>query len=198
MQKQELINKYTDRLNGVLNLGAIQIFSDLIDDLKKLDGPEKVTIPQLIAEKIEYCKETDGYSLFHAMDYCYNFKECADWLERNEEVFARAWLDGYEIQGRKYVVTDGNHLYFKNYQEDNGVCQEIQHKRRSPKGCGYSWLESSGGRVMEEVIMATLPNKELNRLIKIEIAVENLIENGILDEDLFNEYLREQEIDEVK
>jgi hypothetical protein len=118
MHKQELINKYTDRLNGVLNLGAIQIFSDLINDLKKLDGPEKVTIPQLIAEKIEYCKETDGYSLFHAMDYCYNFKECADWLESNEEVFARAWLDGYEIQGRKYVVTDGNHLYFKNYQED--------------------------------------------------------------------------------
>lgn len=113
-----MIDKYTDRLNGVLNLGAIQIFSDLINDLKKLDGPEKVTIPQLIAEKIEYCKETDGYSLFHAMDYCYNFKECADWLERNEEVFARAWLDGYEIQGRKYVVTDGNHLYFKNYQED--------------------------------------------------------------------------------
>ena len=118
MHKQELINKYTDRLNGVLNLGAIQIFSDLINDLKKLDGPEKVTIPQLIAEKIEYCKETDGYSLFHAMDYCYNFKECADWLESNEEVFAHAWLDGYEIQGRKYVVTDGNHLYFKNYQED--------------------------------------------------------------------------------
>ena len=44
---------------------------------------------------------------------------------------------------------------------------------------------------MKEVIMATLPNEELNRLIKIEIAVENLIENGVLDEDLFNEYLRE-------
>lgn len=44
---------------------------------------------------------------------------------------------------------------------------------------------------MKEVIMATLSNDELNRLIKIEIAVENLIENGVLDEDLFNEYLRE-------
>lgn len=44
---------------------------------------------------------------------------------------------------------------------------------------------------MKEVIMATLPNEELNRLIKIEIAVENLIENGVLDQDLFNEYLRE-------
>lgn len=51
---------------------------------------------------------------------------------------------------------------------------------------------------MEEVIMATLPNEELNRLIKIEIAVENLIENGVLDQDLFNEYLREIQIEEVK
>ena len=49
---------------------------------------------------------------------------------------------------------------------------------------------------MEEVIMATLPNDELNRLIKIEIAVENLIENGVLDEDLFNEYLKEIQIEE--
>lgn len=44
---------------------------------------------------------------------------------------------------------------------------------------------------MEEIIMASLPNKELNRLIKIENAVENLIENGILDEDVFNQYLKE-------
>lgn len=44
---------------------------------------------------------------------------------------------------------------------------------------------------MEEIIMASLPNKELNRLIKIENAVENLIENGILNEDVFNQYLKE-------
>ena len=44
---------------------------------------------------------------------------------------------------------------------------------------------------MEEIIMASLPNKELNCLIKIETAVENLIENGILDEDVFNQYLKE-------
>ena len=51
---------------------------------------------------------------------------------------------------------------------------------------------------MEKIIMATLPNNELNRLIKIEIAVENLIENGILDEDVFNEYLKEAQIEEVE
>ena len=41
----------------------------------------------------------------------------------------------------------------------------------------------------EKITMATY--KELSRLIKIEIAVENLIENGVLDEDVFNEYLKE-------
>ena len=44
---------------------------------------------------------------------------------------------------------------------------------------------------MKEVIMATLPNKELNRLIKIETAVENLTENGVLDEEVFKQYLKE-------
>ena len=32
---------------------------------------------------------------------------------------------------------------------------------------------------MEEVIMASLPNKELNRLIKIETAVENKYLNEV-------------------
>lgn len=44
---------------------------------------------------------------------------------------------------------------------------------------------------MEEVVMATLPNSELNRLIRIEEAVEKLIEYGILDQELFNEFLEE-------
>ena len=44
---------------------------------------------------------------------------------------------------------------------------------------------------MEEIIMASLPNKELNRLIKIETAVENLTENGVLDEEVFKQNLKE-------
>nr|DAX59721.1 MAG TPA: Protein of unknown function (DUF1642) [Caudoviricetes sp.] len=47
-------------------------------------------------------------------------KKLYEWFREddNMELFARAWLDGYEIHGTRYVVTDGNHLYFKNYQED--------------------------------------------------------------------------------
>ncbi len=81
---------------------------------------EKVKVPQYIAEKIEYFKKTGDWDLFQAMDNLFEHTVTCKWFEfkNNQETFARAWLDGYEIQGRKYVVTDGNHLYFKKCQED--------------------------------------------------------------------------------
>lgn len=70
----------------------------------KFDGAferEKLKIPQFIADKIEYCKKIDGYRLFNAMDYCYSFKKCAEWLESNEKNFALAWIFGYEVEKEK-------------------------------------------------------------------------------------------------
>ena len=98
----------------------------------KLEGVverEKVTIPRFVVDWIEYCKFThvDLQHAFIVGDvYFYNYANQKDFAklkefletENNQATFARAWLDGYEIQGTKYVVTDGNHLYFKNYQED--------------------------------------------------------------------------------
>ena len=46
---------------------------------------------------------------------------------------------------------------------------------------------------MEEVIMATLPNKELNRLIQIELTVQTMIDRGLIDEEQFNEIMDEEE-----
>lgn len=46
---------------------------------------------------------------------------------------------------------------------------------------------------MKEVIMATLPNKELNRLIKIELTVQTMIERGLINEEQFNEIMDEEE-----
>lgn len=62
-------------------------------------------IPQYVADKIEYCKNLSGYNLFHAMDYCFQFEDSADWLECNEETFAKAWFYGYEVvQEKLYTV----------------------------------------------------------------------------------------------
>ena len=46
---------------------------------------------------------------------------------------------------------------------------------------------------MKEVIMATLPNKELNRLIKIELTVQTMIDGGLIEEEQFNEIMDEEE-----
>ena len=46
---------------------------------------------------------------------------------------------------------------------------------------------------MKDVVMATLPNNELNRLIKIEMTVQTMIERGLIDEEQFNEIMNEEE-----
>ncbi|HEL1986179.1 DUF1642 domain-containing protein [Streptococcus suis] len=72
----------------------------------KQHEPQKVVVPKHIADKIKYCKDTEGYDLFHAMDYCYQYKDSADWLEDNQETFARAWLDGYKIEQEKLYTVE--------------------------------------------------------------------------------------------
>lgn len=93
--------------------------NEVLKLVEQLDEPEKVKVPQYIADKIEYARKYD-YTIFDAMMMTERDDDFYDWLytDDNIEVFARAWLDGYDIQETKYVVTDGNHLYFKKYQED--------------------------------------------------------------------------------
>lgn len=95
--------------------------------IKLLKEPEKVQIPKFVADWIRKCKTFKHFAVslsFALQPSVWEVNglsdECIEWLAdaNNQELFARAWLDGYDIQGTKYVVTDGNHLYFKNYQED--------------------------------------------------------------------------------
>ncbi|HEW3665739.1 TPA: DUF1642 domain-containing protein [Streptococcus pneumoniae] len=97
--------------------------TDEIVDKSKI----KVTIPQSVADWIKKCKTFKSFAVslsFALQPSVWEANGLSDksieWLANaeNQELFARAWLDGYEIQRIKYVVTDGNHLYFKNYQED--------------------------------------------------------------------------------
>jgi len=175
MHKQELINKYTDRLNGVLNLGAIQIFSDLINDLKKLDGPEKVTIPQFVASWIEYCKFTH-VNLQHALIvgdvYFYNYANQKDFsklkefleTENNQATFARAWLDGYEVEEEKrYIVKiknpdsdvrvlkKRNRWYFVGDWDDARDTGLKIHTRKELEDAGFGWVFDCPGIKIEEV-----------------------------------------------
>lgn len=100
------------------------------DGAVEAEKSNKVVIPQFVAKWIDYCKFTH-VDLQHALVvgdvYFYSYANQKDFsklkefleTENNQELFARAWLDGYDVeQEKRYVVTDGNHLYFKKCQED--------------------------------------------------------------------------------
>lgn len=127
MKVQRLIEKYK-KLEGVWDAEGAELARQIfLQDLEQLDKPEKVKVPQFVADWIRKCKTFKNFiaSLSFALQpvvWAENSlsDECIDWLMNadNQEIFARAWLDGYDIQETKYVVTDGNHLYFKKCQED--------------------------------------------------------------------------------
>ncbi len=87
----------------------------IFDELKT----EVIKIP-LFAEDVIKVGKAANLSLFWAMNGNGKTESFRDWIEKpeNQETFARAWNEGYIVKESKYVVTDGNHLYFKGYQED--------------------------------------------------------------------------------
>lgn len=121
---------------------------------------DKVIIPQYIADKIEYCKESGDWNLFHAMDYCFNFRECSSWLEisDNQEKFALAWIFGYEAEKEKrytvvikktkqplYYNTSENKLFFS-------MAKIASHfTRQQLEKINFGWVFDCEGVEVEEV-----------------------------------------------
>ena len=104
MNKQELIKKYEGAFEKLYAFPVVTI-NAVLEDLRQLDEPQKVTIPQFVADWIEYCK-TNGIALGYAL-YCSgqaSDKKVYDWIVEsleNQEIFARAWLDGYTVEVEK-------------------------------------------------------------------------------------------------
>ena len=121
MNLKELIKKCESIAEDETNNGLTRGFHKaILDDLKNLDEVAKVEIP-LFAEDVIKVGKAANLSLFWAMNGNGKTESFRDWIEKteNQETFARAWIVGYNIiKETKYVVTDGNHLYFKGYQED--------------------------------------------------------------------------------
>ena len=110
LNKQELIAKYENELKNVqLKFGAnfkTKVYEELLNDLKQLDEPQEPVVPQFVADWIEECKN-DDFHLFGAMETISSNRKKLDYWFReddNMELFARAWLDGYEIEKQYEVI----------------------------------------------------------------------------------------------
>ena len=129
----------------------------VVNTINQIHEPQKVVVPKHIADKIEYCKDTEGYGLFHAMDYCFNYKDSADWLECNEETFARAWYDGYEVEQEKLYTVElfngqplvevKNILYFSS----DLAASNAHVSKGKLEAAGFGWVFDCSGVKVEEV-----------------------------------------------
>ena len=120
----------------------------------------KAKVPQCVAEKIEYFKKTDDWDLFQAMDYLFGEKETRQWLEykNNQETFARAWLDGYEVEKEKlyFVKITAAEQYLVRVEDENflGFLQsrlKSKFTRKQLEETGFGWIFSCEGIEVEEV-----------------------------------------------
>ena len=82
--------------------------NEVLDLVKQLDEPKPVKVPQCVADVIEGAREQSP-ELEDALHYTWGngTKEFTEWYNKksNRDLFARAWLDGYEVEKEsKYIV----------------------------------------------------------------------------------------------
>lgn len=117
MNKQEVIEKIENAIpDYILNdyqRGKEAGLTYALELVKELNEPEKVVIPQCVAEWLEVCKENLAIGLFVAMnpnvlEVNNQSAETIYWLKsaRNQEIFAKAWLYGYKVEKEKLYTVE--------------------------------------------------------------------------------------------
>ena len=164
MNKQELIERIEGLKNIFGNKAEYIEIDAAIELVSKLDEPQKVTIPQFVAEYIEH-KKNEDYHLLGAMAEIrsHKNKEIDEWFtdDDNMELFARAWLDGYEVEKEKrYIATlksSGQKLYYHTEDEDyifssyDGVFYSEYHTKTDLEENDMSWVFDCPGMEIQEV-----------------------------------------------
>ena len=142
----------------------------------KLEGMverEKVKVPQVVADWIEVCKTFKHFvvSLSFALKPISWEKnnlsdKCINWLmdANNQELFARAWLDGYEVEEEKYYkievkgVSENSVLIHDKTEEcwffeddNNEDTIYVYHTRKELEEAGFGWVFDCPGIEIEEV-----------------------------------------------
>ena len=132
---------------------------------------EKFKIPQCVADWIEVCKEHLTTSLYTAMtpNFMKENNQSFDlilWIKKasNQDLFARAWLDGYEVEKEKrYLVKiKGNikenmlvygellerYFFTKSFSLDDAI---YSHTRKELENAKIGWVFDCEGFEIEEV-----------------------------------------------
>lgn len=174
MNKQELIKKYK-RLEGVWDApGAETARQIFLQDLDQLSEPEKVKVPQFVADWYKEHKDNLEYNIWDWMKYNLEPKKqenviFSQWLDKTVnkpvETLIKMKLYGYEVEKEKrYLVKmkriNGYGRYLNKallseeyfFASDNEICgYRTKHTRKELEEAGFGEVFNSPLFEVEEV-----------------------------------------------
>ena len=145
MNVKQFIEKYENILKKSVPFTVVNIHG-VLRDLKQLDEPQKVKIPQFVADVIEDLRE-DSSELEQVFQsaWWYESDEFTEWYKKksNRNVFGLAWLGGYEVEKEKrYEVILCNGQSLKTVYRQGGDRLDFEKE--------YGDLESFTRKQLEE------------------------------------------------
>ena len=162
MNKQELIKHFEEMEYVSVSQMGKKAFIDLIE---QLDEPQKVVIPQFVADWIDNMK-CQGKTLYYGLDHTppeeVDLWFCEDEVNR-QNTFARAWLDGYEVEKEKRYRVKMKNAYYNKYPQflcetDIGIfwaaeidLRKTKFTRKELEDAGFGWVFDCEGIEIEEV-----------------------------------------------
>ena len=166
MNKQELIERIEGLKNLFGNKSEYVEIDTVIRIISELDEPQKVQVPQFVSDYIDF-KKTYDFHVYGAMRVIEDHydKRVQEWFyEGNIETFARAWLDGYEVEKEKRYLVKMKNLRalfcYLAYIPDEGYWTlmasggksiVIKHTRKQLEEAGFGWVFDCEGIEIEEV-----------------------------------------------
>ena len=167
MNVQQLIEKYKG-LEGIWDAEGAELARQIfLQDLEQLDEQKPVKVPQFVADVIEGARE-QIVELEDAFEYVWEVAagELREWFRKleNRNNFARAWLDGYEVEKEKrYRISMPKARNYKNHaqilcEKDGKMfwCGEwysfrAKFTRKQLEEAGFGWVFDCPGVEVEEV-----------------------------------------------
>ena len=133
----------------------------MLESIEQLDEPQKVTIPQFVADWIKRSKQ-EKRNLRNALNN--GGEKMRLWFldQENYDLFARAWLDGYEVEKEKQyrikLKSNSKEIDYLVNTERNGLrfysmiyTQRREHTRKELEDAGFGWVFDCPGIEVEEV-----------------------------------------------
>lgn len=173
MNKRELIRKYEELLKEHSHFHEPVPYTSMVElflkELKLLDEPQKVKVPQFVADVIEEARKSCK-DVAELLEFDFTNEEVGNWFLRENpiDLIARAWIDGYEVEEEKRYLVKMNgikdpnsylkynrntgHWYFGSLHiYVNDVDTKIYHTRKELDEANFGWVFDCPGIEILEV-----------------------------------------------